>query len=226
MDSFVSSSEFEAFKLQTNERFDRIENKMELILNLISERLPPASPIKHTDSPVLPVTHEFTFDPITPSGKKGSSQRQVNFSIGESSSSSNVTYRVSNAGSSNTGGNLGGAFENFVDQRAVISIPVFGETLKTYKLSDYLVFKKKLLAYNASYSQQVRLSRCLDLSLVQDIFASFPEELGDYNYNATNWISNSSDAEVEHVIGRLALPRNRSQYFSIIKIYLLIISLI
>ncbi len=118
----------------------------------------PASPIKNADVPIAP-THEFSFEPITPFSKKGvsSSQLQVNFSIGESSSS-NVTSRVSAGDNSNSVGNLGGTFGNFVDQRAVISIPVFRETLKTYKLSDYLVFKKKLLAYNASYLQQVRLS--------------------------------------------------------------------
>ena len=54
MDSFVSAVDFEAFKLQTNDRFDRIENKIEAILNLISERLPPSSPIKNVDVPIVP----------------------------------------------------------------------------------------------------------------------------------------------------------------------------
>jgi hypothetical protein len=77
LDSFVSSTDFKAFKLQTNERFDRIENKMEAILNLISERLPIAltppssspSVIKSSasDSPLLPVVNEITFEPIIPS---------------------------------------------------------------------------------------------------------------------------------------------------------------
>ncbi len=170
---------------------------MEAILNLISERLPIAltppssspSVIKSSasDSPLLPVVNEITFEPIIPSLQKN--PRQVNFSIGESSS--NVTSRNSySKDKGNTSGpfdgNLGGTFGNCIDQRAVISISVFGETLKTQKLSDYLVFKKNLLSYNASYSQQVRLSRCLDLSLVQDIFASFPDELGEYNYYATS----------------------------------------
>ena len=43
MESFVTTVEFEAFKLQNNERFDRLEGKMEAILNVIIDRLPPAS---------------------------------------------------------------------------------------------------------------------------------------------------------------------------------------
>ena len=229
MESFVTTIEFEAFKLQNNERFDRLEGKMEAIMNIIIERLPPASSPSsviqknssessntisinspHVKSVNLDNVDNFIFEPITPVTKKSSSSRQVNFSIGDSNLSENVTSRNSN--SAPYSGNIGGSFGNFVDQRAIISIPVFGETLKTSKLSDYLAFKKKLLAYNASYSQQVRLSRCLDLSLVQDIFASFPDELGNYNENGTFWIANSTDADVEKIIGRLALPRNMGQY--------------
>ena len=238
MESFVTTVEFEAFKLQNNERFDRLEGNMEAILNVIIYRLPPASApysviqksensfissessnsnsINSSSGKAVNVDNvdAFSFEPITPVAKKSTS-RQVNFSIGNSNSSENVTSRSSN--SVPYSGNLGGSFGNYIDQRAIISIPVFGETLKTSKLSDYLAFKKKLLTYNASYSQQVRLSRCLDLSLVQDIFASFPDELGNYNENGTFWIANSTDADVEKIIGRLALPRSMGQYYAILK---------